>query len=126
MREARIASHRFGYTLCEGSAIVRPEGACDEDRTQALAKLVNSPLIGAKNLILDLSRVGYVESPGYRWLVRQMQRLESDGKRLVLVDVPPSVERALKLLRLDRYFPVAKDVKEALAALEQSESPLVN
>lgn len=124
MREAKISSHRFGYTLFEGSAIVRPEGACDEERTEALAKLVNSPLISAKNLILDLSRVGYVESPGYRWLVRQLQQLESDGRTLVLVGVPPSVERALKLLRLDRFFPVARDVQEALAGLEPAEQQI--
>lgn len=89
-----------------------------------MAKLVNSPLISAKNLILDLSRVGYVESPGYRWLVRQLQQLESDGKTLVLVGVPPSVERALKLLRLDRFFPVARDVQEALAGLEPAEQQI--
>lgn len=118
MREARIESHRFSYSLVDGSAIVRPEGACNEERTEALARLVNSPLIGAKNLILDLSHVGYVESPGYRWLVRQMRQLESDGKRLVLAGAPPSVERTLKLLKLDRVFPVARNVKEALASLE--------
>ena len=124
MREARISSHRFSYSLVEGSAIVRPEGACNEERTEALAKLVNSPLIGAKNLILDLSHVSYVESPGYRWLVRQMQQLESDGKRLVLAGAPPSVERTLKLLKLDRVVPVAKDVKEALAKLKFAELPV--
>ncbi|NLN74891.1 MAG: STAS domain-containing protein [Armatimonadetes bacterium] len=126
MREATISSHRFGYTLFEGSAIVRPEGGCDEDRTEALAKLVNSPLLCAKNLILDLSRVDYVESPGYRWLVRQMQLLESDGKRLVIMGAPPSVERAIKLLRLDRKLPLTKDVKEALAVLDPEHSQLVS
>lgn len=121
MREARISSHRFSYSLVDGSAIVRPEGACNEETTEALARFVNSPLIGAKNLILDLSHAGYVESPGYRWLVRQVRALESDGRRLVLADVPESVERALKLLKLERVVPVAKNVKEALAKLETAE-----
>lgn len=126
MREARISSHRFSYSLVEGSAIVRPEGACNEERTEALARLVNSPMISAKNLILDLSHAGYVESPGYRWLVRQVRKLESDGKRLVLAGAPPSVQRALKLLKLDRVVPVAKNVKEALAKLETAELPVGN
>ena len=121
MREARISSHRFSYSLVDGSAIVRPEGACNEETTEALARFVNSPLIGAKNLILDLSHAGYVESPGYRWLVRQVRALGSDGRRLMLAGVPASVERALKLLKLDRVVPVAKNVKEALAKLETAE-----
>jgi len=109
-----------GNTAGSGGAIVRPEGACNEARTEALARLVNSPLISAKNLILDLSHADYVESPGFRWLVRQVRQLESDGKRLVLTSVPESVDRALKLLKLDRVVPVAANIKEALAAMETS------
>lgn len=123
MREARISSHRFGYTLVDGCAIVRPEGACNEERTEALARLVNSPLISAKHLILDLSHADYIDSPGYRWLVRQVRQLESDGKRLMLASAPESVDRALKLLKLDRLVPVAINVKDALARMEIVEEP---
>lgn len=118
MRDATVSSHRFSYSLVEGCAIVRPEGACNEERTEALAKFVNSPLIGAKNLVLDLSHADYVESPGFRWIVRQVRALESDGKRLVLAGVPTSVERALKLLNLDSVIPTARDVKSALAHIK--------
>lgn len=123
MRDATVSSHRFSYSLVEGCAIVRPEGACNEERTQALAKFVNSPLIGAKNLILDLSHADYVESPGFRWLVRQVRMLESDGKRLVLAGVPTSVERAMKLLKLESVIPTAKDVKSALAHINRVAEP---
>jgi anti-anti-sigma factor len=115
MLDATVSSHHFSYSLLDGCAIVRPEGACNEERTEALARFVNSPLIGAKNLILDLSHAGYVESPGYRWLVRQVRTLESDGRRLVLAGVPESVDRALKLLKLESVVPTARNVKEALA-----------
>lgn len=125
MRDATVSSHRFSYSLVDGCAIVRPEGACDEERTEALAKFVNSPLIGAKNLVLDLSHADYVESPGFRWLVRQVRMLENDGKRLVLAGVPTSVERALKLLKLDHIIPTAKDVKSALDHIERSPEPSV-
>jgi len=123
MREARISSHRFSYSLVDGCAIVRPEGACNEARTEALARFVNSPVIGARNLILDLSHASYVESPGYRWLVRQVKQLESHGKRLVIAGASESVDRALKLLRLERLIPVVSNVKEALAKLECAAEP---
>ncbi len=120
MRDATVSSHRFSYSLVDGCAIVRPEGACNEEKTEALAKFVNSPLIGAKNLILDLSHADYVESPGFRWIVRQVRALESDGRRLILAGVPASVDRALKLLKLDGVIPTAKDVQTALSHINRA------
>lgn len=117
MPEARIFSHRFHYRLVDDCAVVRPEGACNEDRTQALARLVNSPLIDSKNLILDLSHTDYVESPGFRWIVRQVKQFESSGRTLVITGIPPSVDRAFKLLRLDRIVSVTKDVSEAISMI---------
>lgn len=114
MPEARICNHRIHYSIADDWAVVRPEEACNEDCTQALARLVNSPLIDSENLIIDLSHVEYVETPGFRWLVRQYRQLEAKGKVLVVAGLPPSVERAFKLLQLDRLIPLAKDVPEAI------------
>ncbi|OFX16616.1 MAG: hypothetical protein A2Z18_01090 [Armatimonadetes bacterium RBG_16_58_9] len=118
MREARIATHRFQYNVTEDCAIVRPDGACDEKRTQALAKFVNSPLISANHLILDLSHAEYVETPGFRWLLRHVRDLESTGRTLTVVGLSPSVERAFKLLKLEKVIGIAKDVPEALEKLQ--------
>ena len=114
MPEARISSHRFHYHLVDGCAVVRPEGACTEDRIEALAKLVNSPLLDSKDLVLDLSHAEYVESPGFRWIVRQVRTLEANGRSLVLAGLQPTVERAYRLLLLDKVVPAARDVPEAL------------
>lgn len=114
MPEARISGHRFHYNLDDGCAVVRPEGACDASRTEALARLANSPLIDAKNLVLDLSHADYVESPGFRWLVRQVRKLEAAGKTLVVVGLSPQADRAFRLLKLDRMIPTAADVAEAM------------
>lgn len=125
MPEARISGHRFHYHLVDGCAVVRPEGACDQEKTEALARLVNSRLINARNLILDLSHAEYVESPGFRWLVRQVRKLEGAGKTLVVVGLSPSVERAFRLLRLDSMIPSAEDVPEALEKVERRETVAV-
>lgn len=114
MPEARISGHRFHYNLDDGCAVVRPEGACDASRTEALARLANSPLIDARNLVLDLSHADYVESPGFRWLVRQVRKLEAAGRTLVVVGLSPQADRAFKLLKLDRMIPTAADVAEAM------------
>lgn len=114
MRRARIAGCRIDYNVVDDCAVVRPEGACDARSAEALANLVNSPLIRSKNLVLDLSRVEYVETPGYRWILRQLKQLESAGRKLVVAALPPSVERVFKLLRLQESIPLAGDVNSAL------------
>ena len=118
MSDARISGHRIHYKIADGCAVVRPEGACNEARTEALARLVNSSLVESRNLIIDLSHSEYVETPGFRWIVRQFRQLESDGRTLVVAGLPPSVERAFKLLKLDTMVPVAKDVAEAFRKID--------
>jgi len=118
MPTARISGHQIHYNVSDGYAVVRPEGACNASATEALARLVNSPMIESKNLILDLSRSPYVETPGFRWIVRQFRQAEAAGKSVVVVGLPPSVERAFTLLKLDKMVPKARTVTEALRVLE--------
>ena len=119
MPTARIDSHQIHYHVSDGYAVVRPEGACDAATTEALARLVNSPLIESRNLVLDLSHSKYVETPGYRWIVRQFRHAESSGKSVVVVGLPPSAERAFNLLKLDKIVPTAASVSEAIRVLEK-------
>ena len=77
-------------------------------------------MVQSKHLILDLSDVEYVETPGYRWIVRQLRQLESSGKTLVVAGLPSSVERVFRLLRLDQTVPVARNVGEAMKLIHTS------
>jgi anti-anti-sigma regulatory factor len=115
--EAKIMGCRLHYHLMDGYAIIRPEQACNEKTTKALAALSNSSLIESKNIILDLSHTKYVESPGFRWILRQFQALENAGKYLVVTGLPSSALKAFRLLRLDEHVPSAIDVRSALASL---------
>ncbi len=118
MRRARIAGCRIAYNITDGCAVVRPEGACDATSTEALASLVNSPVIQSKHLILDMSRVEYIETPGYRWILKQLKQLESDGRKLVIAGLPSSIERIFRLLRLHENIPLAADIKSALELIQ--------
>lgn len=125
MPKATIAEHRIHYRISDGCAVVRPEGACDEDTTEALARLASSELIDSRHLVLDLSHAKYVETPGYRWILRRVRELESAGKSLMVVGLSPSVERAFKLLRLDSSVPIARDVTEALEMIRGVKEPVM-
>ena len=110
MPDARIRNHKIHYRVTEEYAIIRPEEGCNESTTEAIAALVNSPIIQSRNLIVDLSHVEYVETPGFRWLMRQCRSLQSEGRSLIVCGLPITVERAFTVLRLDTVIPCAKDV----------------
>jgi len=55
---------------------------------------------------LNLSALTFVDSTGARSLVRVHHRLESIGRRLVLVSPTPPVRRVLELLGLDELITI--------------------
>ena len=111
--DARIRNHRIHYRVTADYATIRPEDGCDESVTEAIAALVNSSIVKSHNLIVDLSHVEYVETPGFRWLIRQFRHLQSEGRCLVVCGLPKSVQRSFKALRLDSVIPCASDAMEA-------------
>lgn len=126
MPDARINNHRIHYHVSDNIVIIRPEEACDESTTEAIAILVNSSLAKSRNLIVDLSRAEYVETPGFRWLMRQFRHLQSEGRSLVVAGLPRPVERAFKMLKLDTVIPYAVDVSEAKKILNNELQPVAS
>ena len=62
--------------------------------------------------IVDLSKVGYLDSSGLGLLLSLHSQYEKLGKRLVLV-TSDMVDEMLRLSRLDRIFTIATDVGHA-------------
>ena len=72
---------------------------------------------GAERVLLDLSRIDYVDSTGLGELVGYLQRFSEQGRRLALLQPRTRILNLLKLTRLDEVFPIFEDRAEALAAL---------
>jgi anti-sigma B factor antagonist len=97
--------------------VFAPEGAID---------LHVAPEIGAslrqmiarkpQRLVIDLSRVPYIDSSGLAVLVGAMQNLEAQGGVLMLAGAPDSVRAILESARLEQYFLLYPHVDAALAA----------
>jgi anti-sigma B factor antagonist len=66
---------------------------------------------------LDLFKVDYLSSSGVAILVGLKRRVETRSGKIVLFRVQPVVCDLLKVMKLDRYFPVAEDEHSALASL---------
>jgi anti-sigma B factor antagonist len=64
-------------------------------------------------LIIDLSGVEYMDSSGVGTMVEIKRRLESDGGRMILAALRPRVRSVFEVTQLDRFFEIARDVREA-------------
>jgi len=67
-------------------------------------------------LVVDLSRVPYVDSSGLAVLIGAMQRLEHEGGVFMLAGAQEAVRLILESARLDQYFLLFPNVDAALAA----------
>ena len=97
--------------------VFTPEGAIDlhvspELRASLRAIIDEKP----KRLVIDLSKVPYVDSSGIAVLIGAMQSLEHEGGVFLLAGAQETVVTILESARLDKYFRLFPDVKSALAA----------
>jgi len=97
--------------------VFAPEGAIDlhvspEMRTSLREVIDTNP----KRLVVDLSRVPYIDSSGLAVLIGAMQGLEHEGGRFMLAGPQEAVRMILESARLDQYFHLFPDVDSALAA----------
>jgi anti-sigma B factor antagonist len=69
-----------------------------------------------KRLVVDLSKVPYIDSSGLAVLIGAMQSLESEGGVFMLAGARETVRLILESARLDQYFLMFPHVDAALAA----------
>ena len=104
-------------TKKEQANVFAPEGAIDlhvspEIRASLLAMIDEKP----KRLVVDLSRVPYVDSSGIATLILARQSLDEHGGRFMLAAAQEPVELILATARLDQYFEMFPTVEAARAA----------
>ncbi len=69
-----------------------------------------------KLLVVDLSRVTYIDSAGLAALIEGMQKVESYGGKFALAGLQETVRSIFEISRLDQVFRIFRDVDAALAA----------
>ncbi|MEO9649496.1 MAG: STAS domain-containing protein [Roseobacter sp.] len=72
---------------------------------------------GPNLVVLDLSRVEFIDSSGLGAIVAAMKHMGKD-KKLALAGLTPTVERVFKLTRMDSVFNVFTTLEGALAELQ--------
>jgi anti-sigma B factor antagonist len=67
-------------------------------------------------LVLDLSGLTFLDSTGLRLMVTADQRAQKDGRRLVIVKGPETVQRVFSITKLDETLEMVDDVSEVAAS----------
>jgi anti-anti-sigma factor len=88
--------------LCEGD-ITLPDFNPGND---PLAEFLGPTVFGRK-ILLDMERVGFLDTGGLSWLLSCHERCRSTGGLLVLHSVPPRIKEVLRLLSLDKVLQLA-------------------
>lgn len=73
---------------------------------------------GAKNILLNMSRVSKIDSSGIGELVAAHNRITDDGGRLLLVALSDRLGTLLQITNLMGVLETYDNIDEALAALE--------
>ena len=105
-----------GITESEGRLIVALEGEIDLEQAGAVRRALLDSLKKGRNVLVDLSKVTYIDSSGIASLVEGLQVAKKQKSDLALVAVSQRVRRVLELARLDKVFKIHPDLAAATAA----------
>lgn len=75
--------------------------------------------VGVDTVIVDLSKISFIDSTGLGVLVQGTKRREGPGQSLVLVTNDPRTSRVIEVTGLGRVLPTFATLHDALAHLRQ-------
>ena len=70
-----------------------------------------------QRLVIDLSKVTYIDSSGLAVLIEGMQNVEAYGGKFILAGIQENVKPIFEIARLDQVFIIFPHVDAALAAI---------
>src|ERR1700704_657706 len=99
-------------------SIFSPEGAIDLHVSPELRGSLRAIIDDEKpkRLVVDLSKVPYIDSSGLAVLIGAMQSLELEGGVFLLAGAQEGVQMILESARLDQYFRLFPNVEAAATA----------
>ncbi|NEP57092.1 MAG: STAS domain-containing protein [Symploca sp. SIO2G7] len=83
---------------------------------KALSKHIDD---GPKNVILDLSKIDFVDSSGLGALVQLVKKAQTEGGSLQIV-TNPRVTQTVKLVRLEKFLSLQSSVDVAIEKIKGS------
>ncbi len=113
-----LSSHRDGDVL-----VLMPEGRLDHTDPDAFQAALETPLAQCADtglgLVLDLSAVESVASPGLRIFMLARKEAEAKAIPMALAALTPVVEEIFTISRFDTIFDLYKTRAQAAHALQK-------
>ena len=98
---------RLEVTREPGHTALRVTGDLDlETAPQLLAAIEPHLAGGSESLLLDLSRLAFIDSSGLSALIRMNQRLAGAGRGFSIVPPPHNVAKVFQITGLDQVLPL--------------------
>jgi anti-sigma B factor antagonist len=104
-----------GISEQQGHTVIALEGEIDLEQAGAVRRALLDALKKGRNILVDLSKVTYIDSSGIASLVEGLQVARRQRGELGLVAVNQRVRRVLELARLDKVFQIHADLAAATA-----------
>jgi anti-sigma B factor antagonist len=110
--------HRVSVEHAMGTAVVSAQGELDAFTATALADaFAEAAAEGDDRLVIDLSRVSFMDSTALGLVVRVVNEIGDRGGEVRLVLPQRSARRIFEITTLDRVLPVEESRAQALQAL---------
>jgi anti-anti-sigma factor len=105
----------------DGIVRIRADGSITSADLLADAKNPLEALVGTNwsntRLMLDLSKVHYIDSSAIGWLINSHKELKDHGGRIVAHSIQPAVMQVLKLLKIEQVVAMADNEAAARSVL---------
>jgi anti-sigma B factor antagonist len=104
--------------LDDGTDVIAVAGEIHVSTAPEFGRLLNTAIAhGKSQVVLDLSRVEFIDSTGLSVLLTGLRRVNRGGGRMALVCRNPTVLRLFVITRLDATFEIFAGRDQALAAV---------
>lgn len=99
-----------------GTVVVALEGEVDLQHSPNVRKQLMELMFERRHVLVDMTRVAYIDSSGIASLVEAYQMARKNGTRFILAAISQPALRVLQLARLDKVFAIAETVEAGLEA----------
>jgi anti-sigma B factor antagonist len=121
MQEERISTqqHREGKY-----PVVEVTGEIDVYTSPVFKGAIYDPILqGFRHVIVDMSRVTYMDSSGFGILLGACKQVKPKGGTISLVGCNDMITRMLNITRLSTIFNLTQSLDEAVQSIEDAEQP---
>jgi anti-anti-sigma factor len=84
------------------------------NRQELKQRILDEVEAGARKVLIDFARAGYIDSSGLGVLVSLAKRLREEGGELRLANLNDDLRSLFELTKLDTLFPIADTRERAL------------